>query len=114
MEEWIRSKFIEIEVGEKKYKLGYPNRLAVINAEKKGLNIASGNIVEISSMLFYTALASYNNEITLEEGLDIMDKWIDEGGDLEEITKFLSGEYQNFIKSPTSTKKKKTLKIMQE
>lgn len=113
MEEWIRSKYVEIEVGEKKYKLGYPNRLAVINAEKRGLNVTSGNIVEIASMLFYTGLASYTPDLTLEEGLNIMDKFIADGGDLEEISKFLSNEYQNFITSPTSTKKKK-IKIMEE
>lgn len=46
--------------------------------------------------------------MTEEKADELLDKYINEGGDMEEVNTFLSTQYSNFIKSPTA----KTIKKM--
>lgn len=107
------NKHVEIEIGEKTYKLGFPNRMAVITAERYGLDVTSGRLIEISSKMFYAGLLAYQ-EVSEEEAYELMDTYISEGGDIDEIVAFLSEQYQNFIKSPAQGKKNtKKMKIIE-
>ena len=109
MEELVRSKLIEIEVNEKKYILGYPTRKDAINAEQNGLDIINdnGKVLTLSSKLFYTSLLAKQPKITEEKASVIMQDYIDEGGDIDEIIQFLTEQYMAFITSPDGKKKKK-------
>lgn len=109
MEELVRSRLIEIEVKDKKYILGYPTRKDAIIAENCGLDVIgdNGKILTLSSKLFYTALLAKQPKITEEGASMIMQDYIDEGGDIDEIIQFLTEQYVAFIKSPDGKKKKK-------
>ncbi len=98
---------LEIEVKEKTYLLGYPTRQDAIKAEDYGFDVAKIQVLSMTEILFYTGLLAKQPEITREEADEIMDNYLIEGGDLEEITKFLTQQYVSFTKSPDGTKKKK-------
>lgn len=108
------SKIIEIELDDgKKYKLGFPTRKDVKYAESKGLDITNaGKVVSFYDMLHYTSLLANHPSITEYEAQKIMERYANEGGDLEEINKFLIEEYTNFTKSPANSTKKKVAKII--
>lgn len=99
---------MKIDVGEKEYILGYPTRKDAVNAETNGLDITNaGKVLSLSETLFYTGLLAKQPKITREESIEILEKYLEEGGELEEITQFLISEYTAFIKSPDGIKKKK-------
>ena len=103
------SKMIEIDIGGKPYFLGYPTRRDVKRAEEKGLNIAKleDKIITLQEKLFYTGLLAKQPDIKEKEAEDLLNQYADEGGDLGEITKFLSEAYSNFIVSQDGKAKKK-------
>lgn len=102
------SKLLEIEVGEKKYYLGYPTRKDAINAENNGLDITeAGKIISLSDKLFYTGLLAKQPKTTNDEADEIFQQYVSEGGDVTEITQFLVNQYVAFTKSPNGKKKKK-------
>lgn len=108
MEDWIRSRLIKIEVGNKEYVLGYPTRKDAVNAEINGLDITNaGKILSLTETLFYTGLLAKQSNITREESVELLEKYIAEGGETEEITQFLISEYMAFTKSPDGKNKKK-------
>lgn len=109
MEEWIRSKLAKIEVGDKELLLGFPTRRDALIAEQHGLDVINdgGKIVTLSSKLFATGLLAKQPEISDEEAMDIMQQYIDEGGEIDEIIQFLTEQYMAFMKSPNGKKKKK-------
>lgn len=99
---------MKIEVGEKEYILGYPTRKDAKNAEINGLDITNaGKVLILTETLFYTGLLAKQPEITREEAEELLEKYIAEGGEAEEITQFLISEYVAFTKSPDGKKKKK-------
>lgn len=103
------SKIMVIEVGEKEYKLGFPNRMAVKNAEAKGMSIVEGTDKLVTAMdkIFYGGLLAYQSEITEEEALEVLEAYLAEGGDINEVIPFLTEQYMAFLKSPNGKKKKK-------
>lgn len=109
MEEWIRSKLLEIEVGDRKLILGFPTRKDALIAEQNGLDIINdgGKVVTLSSKLFYTGLLAKQPKITEEEAFNIMEQYINEGGEIDEIIQFLTEQFVAFMKSPNGKKKKK-------
>lgn len=80
-------------------------------AEIKGLKIgdAEDKVINFMDKLFYTALLAKQPNITEKEAEDILNKFIKDGGDIQEISKFLSEQLTSFFKSPTGTSKKKVL-----
>ncbi len=114
MEELVRNKVLVIEIGGKEYKLGYPTRASVKNAEAKGLNVMDNlnKLVSMIDKLFYTGLLAYHSDIDERKAEKLLEQYISEGGDAEEISSFLSEQYMAFIKSPDGKKKKKA-KIIQ-
>ena len=103
------SKVMIIEVGEKEYKLGFPNRMAIKKAEAKGMNIVGGadKIVTAMDKIFYGGLLAYHPELTEAKATELLDQYISEGGDVNEIIPFLTEQYMAFLKSPDGKKKKK-------
>lgn len=102
------SKLIKIEIGDKEYTLGYPTRKDAIKAEVNGLDITNaGKILSLTEVLFYTGLLAKQPEITKEASNELLEEYLQEGGELEEITQFLINEYMAFMKSPDGKKKKK-------
>ena len=108
-------KLMQIEVGEEKYLLGFPTRADAYRAEDEGLDIVNGTskLLRFSSKLIYTGLLAKQPNMTEEKANEIIDEYIEEGGELEEIISFLSEQYSGFMKSQnTSKKKKKKAKIV--
>ncbi len=102
------SKFMKIEIGEKEYDLGFPTRKDAIRAEMEGLDVTNaGKILSLTEVLFYSGLLAKKPLMTREESNDLLEQYIAEGGEIEEITQFLIKEYTAFIKSPDGKKKKK-------
>lgn len=102
------SKLMKIEIGDKEYTLGYPTRKDAIKAEANGLDITNaGKILSLSEVLFYTGLLAKQPDITKKVSDELLERYLEEGGELEEITQFLINEYTAFIKSPDGKKKKK-------
>ncbi len=102
------SKFMKIEVGDKEYSLGFPTRKDAVRAEIEGLDITNaGKVLSLSETLFYAGLLARNPLMTREEAIEILEQYLAEGGEIEEITQFLISEYTAFIKSPDGKKKKK-------
>ena len=106
------SKLMEIEVKDKKYLLGYPTRKDAIRAENAGLDVVNIKLLSMQEVLFYSGLLAKQPEIERDEAFNLMETYQAEGGDLEEITNFLTGQYVAFTKSPDGMKKKKA-KIVQ-
>ena len=99
-----------IEVGKKEYKLGFPNRKAIKEAEAKGMNIiegGDGKLVTAMDKIFYGGLLAYQPDITEEKATEILEQYISEDGDVDEIMPFLTEQYMAFLKSPDGKKKKK-------
>ena len=101
------SKLMEIEVKDKKYLLGYPTRRDAIRAENAGLDIVNIKLLSMQEVLFYSGLLAKQPDIERDEAFKLMETYQAEGGDLEEITKFLTEQYVAFTKSPDGMKKKK-------
>lgn len=100
---------IKIEVGDKEYTLGFPTRKDAKIAEDRGLNVIEGTskLINFTDKLLYTSMIAKQPSITEYESEKIIEQYITEGGDIEEIISFLTEQYVAFSKSPTGTKKKK-------
>ena len=57
--------------------------------------------------MFYTGLLAKQPKTTKDEADEIMEQYVEEGGDVAEITQFLVNQYVAFTKSPNGKKKKK-------
>ena len=101
------SKLMEIEVKDKKYLLGYPTRADAVRAENVGLDVTNIKILSMTEALFYSGLLAKQPATSREKAIEIMEDYLAEGGDLEEVTKFLTEQYVAFTKSPDGMKKKK-------
>lgn len=108
------SKLMKIEAGKNEYLLGFPTREDAKNAELKGLDVTKPErLISYTSKLFYTGLLAKQPNLTEEEANSILEEYISEDGDIEEVTKFLTNEYVAFIKSPNGKKKKKKAQIVE-
>lgn len=104
------SKFIKLEYDGKEYMLGFSNRKAVINAEKRGFMRYISNIqnepMNAQVNILLCGLLEKHPDMTFERTLDLVEKMQNDGIDLAEVLQFLSEEYANFT-SPQVSKKKK-------
>ena len=115
MEELVRSKIMKIQVGDKEYKLGYPTRKDAKIAEANGVDLVNngGKLITLNDKLFFTGLLANHPSMTEYEAIGIMEAYKQEGGDVDEIIKFLTEEYMAFLKSPEEEKIKKKAKIIE-
>lgn len=102
-----------IEIEEKEYKLGFKTRTDVKRAEELGLNLSEieAKPVSVTAKLFYTGLLANQPSITEDEADKLLDKYVDEGGDIGEFNAFLIKQIVGLQQSP-DTKKKKKAKII--
>ncbi len=70
---------------------------------------AEDKMLTFIDKLFYTALLAKQPTITEKQAEEILNKYIEDGGDINEISKFLSDQITSFFKSPDGASKKKVL-----
>lgn len=96
-----KEEFKKVKIGDKEYKFGFPTRRDAKNAEKKGLDItATSKILTLADKIFYTGLLANHPYIEEDEAERLEEEYIDNGGNLDEITSFLMEQFMAFIKSP--------------
>jgi len=72
-------------------------------------------LVKLQTKLFYTAMKTFNPFLKEEDAEKLLEQYIDEGGDIEEVNTFLSDQYRNFLQPQDGKKKaKKKMKIVTE
>ena len=105
----MNNEMLEIEIGEKAYKLGFPTRKDAKIAEDNGLRLLQleNKPIEVTDKLFYTALLAKQPSITESEAENLLNQYVEEGGEIGEINEFLIKQYTAFQKSPNGKKKKK-------
>ena len=105
----MNNQMIEIEIGEKTYKLGYPTRKDAKIAEDKGLKLLQieDKPIGVSEKLFFTGLLAKQPSITEAEAERLLNQYVEEGGEVGEINDFLINQYSAFQQSPNGKKKKK-------
>lgn len=110
----MNNEMMEIEVGEKTYKIGFPTRKDAKIAEDRGLRLLQieNKPIEVTEMLFYTGLLAKQPSMTEYEAEKTMEQYVKEGGDIGEINEFLIKQYSAFQQSPEGIKKKKKAKII--
>lgn len=108
-------KALQIEINKKEYTLGFFTRKDAKRAEKKGLKVSKldEELLTQTDKLFYTALLAKHPDITEQEAENLIEKFIDEGGELKDIIGFLAEQIVNFIQSPNGKKTKKAVKIIE-
>ena len=105
----MNNEMLEIEVGEKTYKLGFPRRIDAKTAEDKGLRLIQieNKPIEVTEKLFYTGLLAKHPSMTESEAENLLNQYVEEGGEIGEINTFLIKQYTAFQQSPNGKKKKK-------
>lgn len=105
----MNNEMLEIEVGEKNYKLGFPTRNDAKIAEDNGLRILQldNKPIEVTDKLFFTGLLAKQPSMTEKEAQNILEQYIKEGGEIGEINTFLIKQYMAFQQSPNGKKSKK-------
>ena len=104
----------EIEISEKTYVLEL-NRDSIKWLEANGFVAEEFDVKPLTyiDLLWTCGFVKNYPEMSASEVVALQDKYQEEGGDVQEVIKFLTGEYQNFILALTDTKsKKKKAKIM--
>lgn len=105
-------KICEIEVEGKEYKLCL-TRKSVKLLEALGFDLQDfgKKPITYTEMLWICSFITYHDDMRDEDVAGLMDKYREEGGDLEEVISFLIDEYSAFAFAPTDTKLKKKAKI---
>lgn len=103
------SKVLIIDVQEKEYKFAL-DRKEIVRAEKIGFrirDIENSPITQIS-LFWKVGLHKYQPNLNDNQCDELMDLYIEEGGDINEVIEFLSNEYVAFLQTTqVDTKKKK-------
>ena len=68
-------------------------------------------IITQMDKIFYTALLAKQPEIREKEAEDLLEKFLDEGGDLQDIVNPLAEQIANFMQSQNGKKKKEVKMI---
>lgn len=103
----------EIEISEKTYVLEL-NRNSIKWLEANGFVAEEFDLKPITYIdtLWTAGFVKNYPDMTAKDCMELFDKYQEEGGDMQEVISFLTGEYQNFILALTDTKdKKKKAKI---
>lgn len=111
------SNFLKIECKDREYLIGFSNRKAAINAEKRGLMKSIQNIttepITAQANILLCGLLEKQPDITFERTLDILGEIQEQNIDMEDIFNFLAEQYTNFSSPQVSSKKKKKLQIVE-
>lgn len=102
------SKVLIIDVEEKEYKFAL-DRNEIVRAEKMGFKlkeIENSPVTQIS-LFWLVGLHKFHPNLNEKQALGLFDKYIDEGGDVNEVIEFLSNEYAAFFQTTQADTKKK-------
>ena len=105
---------VEIEGSEYSFAL---DRKEIVRAEKNGLRLREADDSPATQMtiLWTIGLHKYQSNINEKVCSDLMDKYIDEGGDIQEVIEFLSGEYASFFQTTqTNSKQLKKARVIED
>ncbi len=103
----------EIEISDKVYTLEL-NRNSIKWLEANGFVAEDFDVKPLTyiDLLWTCGFVKNHAELTREQCISLLDKYESEEGDVQEVIKFLTEEYQNFILALADTKpKKKKAKI---
>lgn len=90
------------------------DRKEIMRAEKIGLKIKEidNNPLTQMSILWTVGLHKLQPTLSNDKALDLMDKYTEEGGDVNEVIEFLSNEYASFFQTTqTDTKSLKKARV---
>lgn len=98
----------EIEVSDKAYVLEL-NRTSIKWLEANGFVAEEFDVKPLTyiELLWTSGFVKNYPDLTRDECLSILDKYESENGDVQEVIKFLTEEYQSFILALADTKSKK-------
>lgn len=109
------AKKLVVDIENKEYEFAL-DRKEIIRAEKIGLKLKEieNNPLTQMSILWTVGLHKLQPTLSNEKALDLMDKYIEEGGDISEVVEFLSNEYASFFQTTqTDTKSLKKARVEQ-
>jgi len=107
------AKVLITDIDGKEYKFAL-DRTEIIRAEKLGFKIREIENEPLTqiSLFWFIGLHKFQPEIKQEEAFELLDKFMEEGGNLPEIVEFLSNEYAAFLQTtPTNSKKLKKSRV---
>ena len=98
----------EIEISGKNYTLEL-NRNSIKWLEANGFVAEEFDVKPLTyiDLLWTSGFVKNHSELTREECVSLLDKYESEEGDVQEVIKFLTEEYQNFILALADTQSKK-------
>ena len=98
----------EVEISEKTYTLEL-NRNSIKWLEANGFVAVEFETKPLTyiDLLWTSGFVKNYPDLTKDECVSLLDKYESEGGDVQEVMKFLTDEYQNFILALADTKSKK-------
>lgn len=101
------SKVLITEIEEKEYRFAL-DRKEIIRAEKLGLKLKDFETSPLTqiSILWSVGLHKYQPNLSEQKSLDLIDKYVEEGGDINEVVEFLSNEYASFFQTTQADTKK--------
>lgn len=106
------SKVLITEIEEKEYRFAL-DRNEIIRAEKLGLKLREIENAPITqlSILWSVGLHKHQPNLNEKQTLSLLDKYIEEDGDFNEIIEFLTGEYSAFFQTTQADTKKKKARV---
>lgn len=96
-----------IKVGDEEFTLELDRKSIMRAEEVYGVSISKveDQFVSQSYKLFRAALHKNHSNISIDARDDLFDKFVEEGGDRQEVVNFLLEQFGNFFKPTTKTKK---------
>lgn len=101
-----------ITIKDKEYTIQV-NRESVMWLENNGFDITEFDKKPLTyiELLWTAGFIMNHNEVNPNLALKLMDSFVEEGGDVSEIAKFVIEEYQSFINALSVTNSKKKITI---
>jgi len=101
-----------ITIKDKEYTIQV-NRESVMWLESNGFDITEFDKKPLTyiELLWTAGFIMNHNEVNPNLALKLMDSFVEEGGDVSEIAKFVIEEYQSFINALSVTNSKKKITI---
>lgn len=104
----MAKKFI-VEIEDKEYAFAL-DRKEIVRGESLGLRVREIELSPVSqiSILWQVGLHKFQPKMSAVTASELMDKYLEEGGDVQEVVAFLMEEYVDFFENTqTDTKKVK-------
>lgn len=105
---------LKVEIGDKEY-LFELDRATIRRGEKNGFSMRYAEEQPNNALALLWSMGLYKNHpnITTQKAIDLYDQYAEEGGDILEITQFLSEQYRDFsLATPTDSKKVKKAQLI--